>query len=126
MVHRNQTICIAGIADHQNSYIRSSRRSDGAASAGEDRTVDANQVTSFHTSLTRNAADAQNPVTVFESILEVIAVSLDDTCERRKCTVVEFHVDTIECLENWRNFDQMQNHWLIRSEDLPRRNAINQ
>ncbi len=48
----------------------------------------------------------------------MIAVSLDDSGERRKRTIVEFHVNAVERWQNRRNFDQMNDDWLVRAKDL--------
>src|SRR5690606_2589953 len=81
VVHGDQAICIAGVADDDNSHIFCCRVLDGPTCAGKDRSVDADQVATLHPLFSWNAADAEHKIAIAETFLQVVTRSFDDSGE---------------------------------------------
>ena len=47
-----------------------------------------------------------------------VVVCGDDTGQRGKGTVIEFHDDALEGVQGWRDFQQLENDGLVRAEHL--------
>ncbi len=61
IVHRDEAIRVARIADHEDAHIRRRIFLDGLSLADENFPVDAEQIVALHAGLARHAADEQAP-----------------------------------------------------------------
>ncbi len=125
VAHRDQAIRITRIAHHQDADIVRSCRLNRLTRVGKDRTIDADQVSTFHSLLTGNTADTNDKVTILEADVEMVAVSFDDTVQCRESTVIKLHVNAVEGRHHRRNFHKVQDNGLIRPEDFTRRQTKN-
>jgi hypothetical protein len=114
VVHRNEAVGVAGIADDKDADVRRGIFLDGLALAGEDFAVDAEQVLTLHALLARNAADEQSPVHAAKAFIEI--GSWDDAFEQREGAIIEFHHNAAESGEGGLDFDEVENYRLIRAE----------
>ena len=91
------------------------------ALADEDLAVDAQQVLALHAGLARHAADQQRPVHAAKPFVE--AGGGHDAFEQRKTAVLQLHDQALQRGHGRLDFDQVQNHWLVRPEHRARGDA---
>lgn len=115
VVHRDEGIGIARVADDENADVVRCVTSDGFSLASEDFAVDAEQIATFHPRFARYGAHKETPVGAFEAFVEVRRAS--DVVEKRECAIIEFHHDAFESSHARLNLDQTQVDRLVRAED---------
>ena len=71
VVHGDEAVGVAGIADDEDAHIGGGVFFDGLALADEDLAVDAEQVPALHPGFAGHAADEQRPVHVLEAFIEI-------------------------------------------------------
>jgi len=94
VVHRDQAVGVAGIADDEDADIGGGVFGDGLALAGEDFAVDAEEVFALHAGSARDAADEEGPVDAGEA--DIDAGGGGDAVEEGKGAVVEFHANAVQ------------------------------
>ena len=112
----NQRVRIRGIADHEHFHFALRVRVQRLALRREDRAVGFEQVLALHACAARTRADEQRVVDVLERDVRVIG--RDDTRERRKRAIVEFHRQRHATRQRGRDFKQLQDHRLILAEHV--------
>ena len=121
IVHGDEGVGVAGIADYEHAHILGGVASDGFALAGENLAVDAEQVTAFHSGFARHGADEQRPVGVFEAFVEICGA--DHVVEQREGAVIKLHHHAFEGRHAGLDFDQAEIDRLVRAEDEARGDA---
>jgi hypothetical protein len=91
--------------------IRSGIFFDGLSLAGEDLTVDPEQILTFHTLFARDTTNEKRPVNPGKPFREI--GRRHNAAYQRKCAVLEFHHCSFECCQGLWNFDEMKLHWLV-------------
>ena len=124
--HGDEAVRVAGVADDDNLHVFRGGVLNRLTGLGEDRAVDADQVRTFHAVLTWHAADADDDVAITEAIFHVIAIGFHNTRQRRERAVIQFHLHAVQGGKNWRNFDKVQDHRLIRPKHFTGGNTENQ
>ena len=126
VVHRDQRVRVARVADHEHAHVRSGVLLDGLTLAGENLAVDAEQVLAFHALLARDGADEDGPIDSLEPLGEV--GGRDDSFEQRESAIFEFHHDAVEGLEGLLvgDFDEVEDDGLARAEQGAGRNPEEQ
>ena len=114
VVHGDEAIGVAGIADDEDAHVARGVFLDGLALADENLAVDAEQILALHAGLARHAADEQRPVHAAKPFVQV--GRRHDALEQRKRAIVQFHHHAVERGQRGFNFDQMQNDGLVRAE----------
>ena len=94
VVHGDEAIGVARIADDEHADVAGGVLLDGLALADENLAVDAEQILAFHAGFARHAADEQRPVHALETFVEI--GGRHDAFEQRKRAVVQFHHDAVE------------------------------
>ena len=123
IIHRNQTIRIARVADHKHAHVSGGVPFDRLTLPDKNLAVDPEQISPFHTGLARDAADQQRPIDVAKSLVEISG--RHDRFEQWESAIVQFHYHAIKCVERIRNLDQMQGERLVRSEHFSGGDAKN-
>ena len=114
VVHRDQRVGVAGIADHKHAHIVGRVAGDGLALTGENFSVDAKKVTTLHPCLARHGADQERPVGAFESFIEI--GSTHHIVEQGEGAVIELHHHSLKRGHAGLDFDEPQVHRLIRAK----------
>ena len=94
VVHGDQAVSVAGVADHQHARIAGGVVVDGLALAGKNLAVDAQQIAALHAVLTRYTADEQRPVGAIEAGIQIGGG--DHIGEQRERAVIEFHAHAFQ------------------------------
>ncbi len=94
VVHRDQAVGVAGIADDEDADIGGGVFGDGLALTSEDFAVDAEEVFALHAGAARDAADEEGPVDAGEA--DIDAGGGGDAVEEGKGAVVEFHANAVQ------------------------------
>ena len=114
VVHRDQTVGVAGVSDHQYTHIGCGISLDGLTLPDENFAVDPEQIFPFHAGFAGNATNQQRPVDVAEAFIEISRGH--NRLQQRKSAIVQFHNHAIKRAERIRNFNQMQRERLVPSE----------
>ena len=114
VVHRDQAIRVARIANDKNAHISRRMFLDGLTLSDKNSTVGAEQLFALHTGFARNTADEQGPVHVAETLIEI--GGRRDSLQERGCAILQFHDHAFEGVESRWDFDQMQGDGLFRAE----------
>jgi hypothetical protein len=114
VVHRDEAIGVAGIANDENADVLRRVLLDGLALAGEDFAVDAEEVFALHALLSRNAADEQSPVHTAKAFVKISGGN--DAFKEGESAIIEFHNDTAESRKGGFDFDEMQDDGLVGTE----------
>jgi hypothetical protein len=105
----------AAAVDEHPAIVRRAT-ADGAALAGEDAAVDAEEILALHALLAGDRADEQRPVRVAEGGVGVSGAG--DAVEERKGTVLELHADSVERRQGGLELEQLERDRRLRSEGL--------
>ena len=114
VVHRDEAVRIARIADHEHAHVAGGLPLDRLPLADENLAVDPEQILALHPLLARHRADEQRPVHAGETLVEI--GRRDDPMQQREGAVLELHHHALERAERRRDFDQVQIDRLIRAE----------
>jgi diadenosine tetraphosphate (Ap4A) HIT family hydrolase len=130
-----QTLCliggdhhigVAGIAHHRDAAIIGGHGVNGLALSDEDLAVVLQQVGAFHPRTARLGADQQSPVHVLEGDIGV--AGQDHVLQQWEGAVFQLHGHALQRLLRTlnRDFQQLQNDWLVLAQHLARGDAEQQ
>ena len=114
VVHRDQAIRVARIANDKNAHISRRMFLDRLTLPDKYFTVNAEQIFTLHTCFARNTSDEQGPVHVAETFIEI--GGRRDSLQERECAILQLHDHAFESVERRWDFDQMQSDGLFRAE----------
>jgi hypothetical protein len=89
--------------------------------ANEELTVDAQEVLTFHTSLTRNRANEDTPVSALESFSRI--AGRNDFIDERESAVFELHDNAVEGVHSRFDFKETKIYRLIGPQHSARSDA---
>ena len=116
IVHADQRIGVAGIADDEHAHVAGGVLLNRLALADENFAVRAEQILALHAGLARRGADEQAPVHVLETFVEIAGG--DDAFEQRERAVLDLHHRALESFQDFRHvhFDEVEDDGLVRPE----------
>ena len=118
---RDQRVRVRRITDDEDLHAPIGDGVERLALRREDLRVREQQILALHAGAARPRADEQAVVDVLER--DVGLVGADDAVQRLERAVVELHGHAVQRAECRRDLEQLQDDRLIRSEQLPRRDA---
>ena len=108
---------LAGLPTTSTLHVTARAAREGGALRREDRAVGREQVAALHALLARHRADEQRVVGIPEGDVGVVAAH--DSGEQREGAIVQLHGDALERAQGGRDLEQLQDHRLVGTEQLP-------
>src|SRR5580704_5553889 len=103
IVHRDQTIGVTRVADHQDPNIGSRILFNGVPLARENLAVDSQKLFTPHPLLARDASDQQYPIHSSKAFLNI--GSRTELCDQRERAIFKFHDDSLKRFHGMRDFN---------------------
>ena len=121
IVHCDQCVCVCWVANNKNFDVLLCSSRNGLTLWFEDSTICTQQVATLHAVFTWHCTNKEGCVCVTKRNFCIVCAL--NTCEKWKCTVIKFHAHAFKRAERWCDFEQLQNHWSVRTKDGTRGNS---
>ena len=116
VVHRDETVRVGGVADHEDAHVGGRARRERLALRGEDRAVRLEQLLALHALGARPRTDEQRVVDALERLRRVVAGL--DAVQQRERAVLELHHDAVQRAERGRDLEHRQDDRLVGAEQI--------
>ena len=121
---RDQCIGVGRVADHQHAHVALGMRVERFALRPEDGAVGFQQVLALHAGSAWTRTHQQRVVHILEG--DVGVIGCHHAVQRGECAVVEFHDHALQGRQGRGDFQQMQDHRLVRTKHVARGNTEQQ